>query len=90
MEGSTYKIIEIIGTSDTSWEDAAKNAIETAEKNIRDMRIGEVTKLDVTIDNGKVSSYRAKLAVSFKYHKIIKKIKTQERPDDLFTDRKEC
>ena len=89
MEGSTYKIIEIIGTSDTSWEDAAKNAIETAEKNTRDMRIGEVTKLDVTIDNGKISSYRAKLAVSFKYHKIIKKIKTQERPDDLFTDRKE-
>ena len=85
MEGSTYKIIEIIGTSDTSWE----NAIETAEKNTRDMRIGEVTKLDVTIDNGKVSSYRAKLSVSFKYHKIIKKIKTQERPDDLFTDRKE-
>jgi flavin-binding protein dodecin len=88
MQGSTYKIVEIIGTSETSWEDAARNAIETAEENVRDMRIAEVTKLDVTIQNGKVKSFRARLAVSFKYHKIIKKIKKQDRPEDLFSDRK--
>lgn len=87
MEGSTYQIIEIVGTSDTSWADAVKNAIETADVNLRDMRISEVTKLDVTVRDGKVNSYRVRLAVSFKYHKLIKKIKTQERPEDLFTDR---
>jgi flavin-binding protein dodecin len=87
MEGSTYKIVEIIGTSDTSWEDAVKNAIETAEVNLRDMRISEVSKLDVTVRDGKVTSYRVRLKVSFKYHKLIKKIKTQDRPEDLFTDR---
>ena len=89
MEGSTYKIIEIIGTSDTSWEDAAKNAIETADENVRDLRVAEVTKLDVTIEDGKVKSYRTRLSVSFKYYKMIKKIKTQERPEDLYSDRKE-
>ena len=87
MAISTYKIIEIIGTSDTSWEDAARNAIQTADENLRDMRISEVTKLDVTIKDGKVKSYRVRLAVSFKYHTLIKKIKTQERPEDLFSDR---
>jgi len=87
MAVSTYKIIEIIGTSDTSWEDAARNAIQTADENLRDMRISEVTKLDVTIKDGKVKSYRVRLAVSFKYHTLIKKIKTQERPEDLFSDR---
>ena len=84
MAVSTYKIIEIIGTSDTSWEDAARNAIETADENLRDMRISEVEKLDVTIREGKVESYRVRLAVSFKYYKLIRKIKTQERPEDLF------
>ena len=87
MAISTYKIIEIIGTSDTSWEDAARNAIQTADENLRDMRISEVTKLGVTIKDGKVKSYRVRLAVSFKYHTLIKKIKTQERPEDLFSDR---
>ena len=87
MEGSTYKIVEMVGTSDISWEDAARNAIETADENLRDMRISEVKKLDLTIQNGKVTSYRARLAVSFKYYKLIKKIKTQERPEDLFSDR---
>ena len=87
MEGSTYKIVEMIGTSDTSWEDAVKNAIETADMNLRDMRISEVTKLDVTVRDGEVKSYRVRLSVSFKYHKLIKKIKTQERPEDLFSDR---
>ena len=87
MDASTYQIIEIVGTSDTSWEDAVKNAIATADVKLRDLRISEVKKLDVTVKDGKVSSYRVRLAVSFKYHKLIKKIKTQDRPEDLFTDR---
>jgi flavin-binding protein dodecin len=87
MEGSTYKIVEMVGTSDISWEDAVKNAIETADENLRDMRISEVEKLDVTVKDGKVTSYRVRLSVSFKYHKLIKKIKTQDRPEDLFSDR---
>lgn len=87
MAGSTYKIVEMVGTSDTSWEEAVKNAIETADENLRDMRISEVKKLDMTVQDGKVTSYRVRLAVSFKYHKLIKKVKTQERPEDLFSDR---
>ena len=69
MAGSTYKIIELVGTSDKSWEEAAKTAIETAGESVRDLRIAEITKLDVTIENGKVSSFRARLNVSFKYKK---------------------
>ncbi len=69
MAGSTYKIIELVGTSDKSWEDAAKTAVETAAESLKDLRIAEITKLDLTIDNGKVTSYRARLNVSFKYHK---------------------
>jgi flavin-binding protein dodecin len=67
MTESTYKIIELVGTSDTSWEDAAKTAIETAGKSLRDLRIAEITKLDMTIQDGKVISYRARVNVSFKY-----------------------
>ena len=66
--GSTYKIIELVGTSPTSWEDAAKGAIETAGKTLKDLRIAEITKLDVTIEDGKIAAYRARLNVSFKYH----------------------
>lgn len=69
MAGSTYKIIELVGTSDTSWEEAAKTAVETAAGSLRDLRIAEITKLDVTIENGKLTSYRARLNVSFKYVK---------------------
>jgi len=69
MAGSTYKIIELVGTSDKSWEEAAKTAIDTAGSSLRDLRIAEITKLDVTIENGKVTSYRARLNVSFKYQK---------------------
>ena len=69
MAGSTYKIVELVGTSDTSWEEAAKNAIETAGTSLRDLRIAEITKLDMTIENGKVTSYRARINVSFKYVK---------------------
>ena len=65
----TYKIIELVGTSDNSWEEAAKTAVETAAGSLRDLRIAEVTKLDVTIENGKLTSYRARLSVSFKYTK---------------------
>jgi flavin-binding protein dodecin len=68
MPGSTYKIIELVGTSPTSWEEATKNAIETASKSLKDLRIAEITKLDVTIENGKLTSYRARVNVSFKYH----------------------
>ncbi len=69
MAGSTYKIVELIGTSDQSWEDAAKRAVETAGESLKDLRIAEVTKLDMTIEDGKVASYRARVNVSFKYIK---------------------
>ena len=69
MAGSTYKIIELVGTSDSSWEEAARTAIDTAGGSLKDLRIAEVTKLDLTIENGKVSSFRARLNVSFKYIK---------------------
>ncbi|MBW1705410.1 MAG: dodecin domain-containing protein [Deltaproteobacteria bacterium] len=69
MAGSTYKIIELVGTSDVSWEEAAKTAVETAGESLKDLRIAEVTKLDVTIENGKLTSYRARINVSFKYVK---------------------
>ena len=64
---SVYKVIEIVGTSDVSWEDAAAKAVERAGKTLEDLRIGEVITQDVTIENGKVSSYRTKLSVSFKF-----------------------
>jgi flavin-binding protein dodecin len=67
MTDSIYRVTEVIGTSATSWEDAAKNAVETAAKTLRDLRVGEVVKLDVTIDEGKVTTYRARVNISFKY-----------------------
>ena len=66
--GSIYKIIELVGTSPTSWEEAAKNAVEAAGKTLKDLRIAEITKMDLTIEDGKVSGYRSRLNVSFKYH----------------------
>ncbi len=69
MAGSTYKIIELVGTSDTSWEEAVKTAVETAGSSLKDLRIAEVTRLDVSIENGTVKNYRARLNVSFKYQK---------------------
>jgi len=68
MAGSTYKIIELVGTSTKSWEEAAKVAVETAGESLKDLRVAEITKLDVTIENSKVKSYRARVNVSFKYH----------------------
>ena len=67
MSVGAYKIIELVGTSEVSWEDAAKNAVETAGKSLRDLRIAEVTKLDMKIEDGKVAAYRARLNISFKY-----------------------
>jgi len=69
MSGSTYKVIELVGTSDTSWEEAAKTAVETAGKSLKDLRVAEVNKLDMVVTNGKVTSYRARIDISFKYHK---------------------
>jgi hypothetical protein len=68
MGNSVYKIIEIVGTSTKSWEDAAKSALETTAKSLEDLRVAEVVKQDVTIENGKVSAYRIRLSISFKYH----------------------
>ncbi len=62
-----YRITEVIGTSTTSWEDAAKKAVETASKTLRDLRVAEVVKQDMTIENGKVAAYRTRVMVSFKY-----------------------
>lgn len=67
MAKSVYKIIELVGKSPKSWEDAAKNAIETASRSLKDLRIAEVGKLDMQIDQGKVVSYRARVKVSFKF-----------------------
>jgi len=68
MSESVYKVIELIGTSTESWEKAAAAAISTAAKSLRDLRIAEVVQLDMHIEDGKVSAYRAKVKVSFKYH----------------------
>ena len=68
MPNSVYKIIEIVGTSPKSWEEAAKTALETAGKSLEDLRVAEVVKQDVTIENGKVSAYRVRLNISIKYH----------------------
>jgi flavin-binding protein dodecin len=67
MSDSVYRVTEVIGTSATSWEEAAKNAVETAAKTLRDLRVGEVVKFDVTIEDGKVTNYRARVNISFKY-----------------------
>lgn len=64
---SVYVVNEIVGTSAKSWEDAAKTAIETAAKTVKDLRIGEVVKQDLTVENGKVVTYRVRLNISFKY-----------------------
>ena len=62
-----YRVIDVIGTSTVSWEEAARNAVETAGTSLRDLRVAEIAKLDVRIDNGKVVAYRARVQLSFKY-----------------------
>jgi flavin-binding protein dodecin len=67
MADSVYRVTQVIGTSTDSWEAAARNAVETAARTVRDLRVAEVDQLDLTIENGQVTSYRAKLNISFKY-----------------------
>ena len=64
---SIYKIIELVGTSETSWEDAAKTAVETAGKSLKDLRIADVIKMDMKVEDGKVVAYRTRVNLSFKY-----------------------
>jgi dodecin len=66
-KSGVYRVTEVIGTSPISWEDAAKTAVETAAKSLRDLRVGEVNDLDMKIEDGKVVAYRAKVSLSFKY-----------------------
>ena len=67
MSESTYKIIELVGSSPTSWEEAAKSAVATAAKTLRNLRIAEITQMDMKIENGKVTAYRTRVKLSFKY-----------------------
>jgi dodecin len=64
---AVYRVVDVIGVSATSWEDAARNAIETAASSLRDLRIAEITKMDVKVDNGKLVAFRTRLSLSFKY-----------------------
>ncbi len=67
MAESIYKVIQLVGSSENSWEEAAKNAIEKAGQTLRDLRVAEVEKLDMKVENGKVTAYRARVNLSFKY-----------------------
>jgi flavin-binding protein dodecin len=67
MPDSVYKVIELVGTSEKSWEDAAKKAVETAGKSLKNLRVAEIIKLDMKVEDGKVTAYRAKVSLSFKY-----------------------
>ena len=67
MADSVYRVTEVIGASSESWEAAARKAVETAAGTVRDLRVAEVTRKDVTIENGQVTSYRVRLSISFKY-----------------------
>ncbi len=67
MADSVYKVIRLVGTSPTSWEEAAKNAVETAGKSLRDLRVAEIEKLDMKVENGNVTAFRALVNLSFKY-----------------------
>ncbi len=69
MAESVYRVTDIIGVSSESWEDAARNAVKTAAGSLRDLRVAEVVKLDITIEDGKVARFRTRLNVSFKYEK---------------------
>ncbi len=67
MPDSVYRVTELVGTSATSWEEAAKNAVETASKTLKNLRVAEITKLDMKIEEGKIVAYRSRVALSFKY-----------------------
>ena len=66
---SVYRVTEIVGTSRNSWEEAAKNAVQTASRSLRDLRVAEVTKMDMAIEDGKIISFRTRLRLSFKYER---------------------
>jgi dodecin len=66
--GSTYNVIALVGASKKSWEEAARNAVETAAKSVKDLRVAEIVKLDIAVENGKIMVYRARVSLSFKYH----------------------
>jgi dodecin len=66
-KASVYRVIDVVGVSEESWEDAAKRAVQTASKSLRDLRVAEVTKMDLTVDDGKVVNFRTRVALSFKY-----------------------
>ena len=68
-DAGVYRVTEIIGTSKTSWEDAAKSAVQTAARTLRDLRVAEIQKLDMTVENGRVAAYRARVSLSFKYER---------------------
>ena len=68
-KGSVYRVTELVGTSRHSWEDAARNAVEVAGRSLRDLRVAEVTKTDVVIEDGKVAAFRARVSLSFKYER---------------------
>jgi flavin-binding protein dodecin len=67
MADSVYKVIELVGSSEKSWEEAARNAVERAGQTLRDLRVAEITKLDMKVENGKVTAFRARVHLSFKY-----------------------
>lgn len=67
MADSVYKVVQLVGTSPVSWEEAAKNAVETAAKSLKDLRVAEVGQLDMKLEDGKVTAYRARVNLSFKY-----------------------
>jgi flavin-binding protein dodecin len=67
MAESVYKVIQLVGTSEESWEDAARNAVETAGKSLKNLRIAEINQLDMRVEDGKVAAFRARVNVSFKY-----------------------
>jgi dodecin len=67
MSESVYKVIQVIGTSPVSWEDAAKSAVATASKTLKNLRIAEIEKLDLRVEDGKVTAFRARVSLSFKY-----------------------
>jgi flavin-binding protein dodecin len=66
-DGGVYKIVEVVGVSNTSWEDAGRRAVETASESLRDLRVAEVTKMDMKVDDGKVAAFRTRVSLSFKY-----------------------
>ena len=66
-ENSVYRIVDVVGVSDQSWEDAARRAVETAAGSLRDLRVAEVTKMDMKVEDGKVTAFRTRVALSFKY-----------------------